>query len=318
LYDAAFYNQRLTEKHAFEEVMSTHDHGHAQGDVHEEAHTGPIKTPSQVLWASIASFVIPIFVIIGLVYFVVSGFKPQAGAVDAEKAIANRIAKVGSIQIKDAATPLKAGEDVYKAQCVACHGAGVGGAPKFGDAAAWSARIKTGYEALLTSALKGKGTMGAQGGGDFEDAEIGRAVVYMTNAAGAKFAVPERAAAPTAAATAATGTATADPVAAAATAAAAQVAAALASAKPVAVDKSAIGKALYEQACTACHAAGIAGAPKFGDKAAWAARAKEGVKHLTEQVIKGKGVMPAGGGSPAGTSPADIQAAVEYMLAAAK
>jgi cytochrome c5 len=253
------------------------------------------------------------------VYFVVSAFKPQAGAVDTEKAVAQRIAKVGSIQIKDAATPLKAGEDVYKAQCLACHGAGIGGAPKFGDAAAWSARIKTGYEALLTSALKGKGTMGAQGGGDFEDAEIGRAVVYMTNAAGAKFAVPERVTAPVAAASAVASAAAPDAGAAGVTAAAAQVAAALASAKPAAAaDKATVGKALYEQACTVCHAAGIAGAPKFGDKAAWASRAKEGVKHLTEQVIKGKGAMAAGGGSPAGTSPADIQAAVEYMLAAAK
>jgi hypothetical protein len=44
---------------------------------------------------------------------------------------------------------------------------------------------------LLTSALKGKGAMGAQGGGDFEDAEIGRAVVYMANASGGKLAEPK-------------------------------------------------------------------------------------------------------------------------------
>jgi hypothetical protein len=50
--------------------------------------------------------------------------------------------------------------------------------------------VKTGYEALLTSALKGKGAMGAQGGGDFSDLEIGRAVVYMANQGGAKFAEP--------------------------------------------------------------------------------------------------------------------------------
>jgi cytochrome c5 len=55
---------------------------------------------------------------------------------------------------------------------------------------AWGARIATGYEALLTSALKGKGAMGAQGGGAFSDYEIGRAVVHMANAAGGKFAEP--------------------------------------------------------------------------------------------------------------------------------
>jgi cytochrome c5 len=70
--------------------------------------------------------------------------------------------------------------------------AGAAGAPKFGDAGAWGARIAKGYDTLLTSALKGKGAMGAQGGGDFEDFEIGRAVVHMTNAAGGKFAMPKQ------------------------------------------------------------------------------------------------------------------------------
>ena len=52
-------------------------------------------------------------------------------------------------------------------------------------------RIKTGYEALLNSALKGKNAMGAQGGGDYSDLEIGRAVVHLTSAAGGKFKEPE-------------------------------------------------------------------------------------------------------------------------------
>jgi cytochrome c5 len=166
---------------------------------HEEAHTGPIKTPSQVLWASLFSLVLPIFIIIGLVYFVTSGAKPGAGTVNMEKTVAERIQKVGMVEIRDANRPLKAGEEVYKAQCAACHAVGAAGAPKFGDAGAWGARIKTGYESLLNSALKGKGAMGAQGGGDFADTEIGRAVVYMTNAAGGKFAEPQAPAAPVAA-----------------------------------------------------------------------------------------------------------------------
>ena len=74
------------------------------------------------------------------------------------------------------------------------------GAPKFGDAGAWAARIGQGYDALLTSALKGKGAMGAQGGGAFEDLEIGRAVVYMANKAGGSLPEPQ---APAAAAEAA-------------------------------------------------------------------------------------------------------------------
>ncbi len=290
--------------------MSTQDGAHS----HEEDHTGPIKTPSQVLWVSFASIVVPIAIIIALVYYVVSGNQPAAGAVDVEKATAARIAKVGTVEIRDANRPLKAGEEVYKAQCLACHAAGAAGAPKLGDVAAWGARIKTGYEALLTSSLKGKGAMGAQGGGDFDDLEIGRAVVYMANAAGAKFAEPQRAAV----ASVATVAPAADSGAAAQTAAT-QVAAALASVKVAAApaDTAAIGQALYKQACTVCHAAGVAGAPKSGDKVAWAARIKTGVPALVASVIKGKGAMPPRGGA-GGASDAEIKAAVEYMVAQAK
>jgi cytochrome c5 len=165
---------------------------------HDEHHTGPIKTPGQFLATVIYSFVVPVFVIIGLVYYVVSENKPAAGAVDMEKAISTRIAKVGTVEIRDANRELKSGEDVFKAQCAACHATGAAGAPKLGDAGAWGARLKSGYEALLGSALKGKGAMGAQGGGDFDDVEIGRAVVYMANNSGAKFAEPQKAAAPAA------------------------------------------------------------------------------------------------------------------------
>ena len=176
-------------------------------DQHEEDHTGPVKTPKQFATLALFSLVLPIFMIIGLVYYVVNDARPAGisatadksqmalgGLTDKErtKALEVRIQKVGRVEIRDADRPLKAGEEVYKAQCLACHAAGVAGSPKFGDAGAWGARIKTGYEALLTSALKGKGAMGAQGGGDYEDTEIGRAVVYMANAAGGKFAEPQK------------------------------------------------------------------------------------------------------------------------------
>ena len=176
----------------FEDAMSEKNHAQAHED-----HTGPVKTPMQMLLLSFFSFVIPIFVIIGLVYFVTSANKEAPGAENAQKAVAMRIQKVGSVEVRDANRPLKLGEEVYKAQCTACHAAGAAGAPKFGDAAAWGPRIKTGYAALMNSSLKGKGAMGAQGGGDFSDIEIGRAVAFMANAAGAKF---EEAKAPAAAA----------------------------------------------------------------------------------------------------------------------
>ena len=290
--------------------MSDHAHEH---------HTGPIKTPTQLLWTSFFAFVAPIFIIIGLVYYVVSANKPAAGAVDMEQAIAQRIQRVGTVELRDANRPLASGESVYTAQCAACHAAGLAGAPKFGDAAAWGPRIATGYEALLTSALKGKGAMGAQGGGAFRDAEIGRAVVHLANAAGGKFPEPQAPAPAAAAAPAAAPAAAAPAPSPAAVVAAAPVAAAPAAAAPApasATVAAGAGEALYKQACAVCHVAGVAGAPKFGDKAAWAPRVGAGLDALTATVIKGKGAMPPKGGS---TAPdADIKAAVQYMLNAVK
>ncbi len=292
--------------------MSDHEH---------DSHTGPIKTPAQLLWTSFFSFVAPIFIIIGLVYYVTSGDKPAAGAVDPELATAIRIERVGSVELRDANRPLAAGGEVYAAQCAACHAAGVVGAPKFGDAAAWAPRIGQGYDLLLTHALKGKGAMAAQGGGAFSDVEIGRAVVHMANAGGAKFAEPAAPAAVGAEGAApAADTAAATPVVEAAPAAipavVAEAPAAMAATAPTATVAAGAGEALYKQACSVCHVAGVAGAPKFGDKAAWAPRVALGLDALTASAIKGKGAMPPKGGSTA--SEADIKAAVSFMLAAVK
>lgn len=110
-----------------------------------------------------------------------------------QQAIAARIQKVGvvDIRVSDANRPLAGGEDVYKAVCAACHATGVTGAPKFGDAGEWAPRLGQGAEALLASALKGKGAMPPQGGGNFRDVEIHRAMVYMVNSAGGKLEEPE-------------------------------------------------------------------------------------------------------------------------------
>ena len=77
------------------------------------------------------------------------------------------------------------------------------------------------------------------------------------------------------------------------------------------------GKKTYETVCFACHGAGVAGAPKFGDKAAWAPRVARGKDALHASALKGKGAMPPKGGNPA-LSDADVAAAVDYMVAAAK
>jgi cytochrome c5 len=166
---------------------------HDSHDAHDEGHTGPIKTPKQLAWAVLASFIIPILGAMMLANFVSTGTRPGAGStVGDAKAVAARLKPVGFSEVKDVNDPaaMKTGVQVYSAQCAACHTAGVANSPKLGDVAAWAPRLKTGYDTLVTSALKGKGAMGAQGGGDYSDFEIARAVVHMTNAAGGTFAEP--------------------------------------------------------------------------------------------------------------------------------
>ncbi len=81
------------------------------------------------------------------------------------------------------------------------------------------------------------------------------------------------------------------------------------------------GKATYDGTCAVCHGAGIAGAPKFGDKAVWAPHIAKGIDTLHTHALKGfqgkTGVMPAKGGN-AGLSDADVKAAVDYMVSKSK
>ena len=83
------------------------------------------------------------------------------------------------------------------------------------------------------------------------------------------------------------------------------------------VAMAADGKAVYEKTCVACHATGVANAPKFGDKAAWAPRIATGKAALVASVTNGKNAMPPKAGNPALTAD-EISAAVDYMTAAAK
>lgn len=77
------------------------------------------------------------------------------------------------------------------------------------------------------------------------------------------------------------------------------------------------GKAVYTQVCAACHAAGLAGAPKLGDKTAWASRVSAGSQAMLASVMKGKGAMPPKAGN-ASLSDADAKAALDYMLSQVK
>jgi cytochrome c5 len=282
-----------------------------QSTAHTEEHESPIKTPKQLIVTVVLSFVIPIIVIIMLASYVASGFKPNAGA-DAQtpEAIAERIAPVARLELVDANAPkvFKTGEQVYNMACAACHAAGVAGAPKFADAGAWTGRLAQGFDTLLKHSLEGFKAMPAKGGNpNLDDHEVALAVVYMANAAGGKFKEPE---APKPAESAEPAAAAAAPVVVAAAPAPAPAAAAPAAAT---ID----GQKVYQQACTACHAAGVAGAPKSGDKAAWAPRIAKGIDALTASVVKGLGAMPPKGGLAA-ASEAELRAAVEYMVSQAK
>jgi cytochrome c5 len=77
------------------------------------------------------------------------------------------------------------------------------------------------------------------------------------------------------------------------------------------------GKAVYESTCVACHASGVANAPKLGDKAAWGPRLTGGKAALLASVKGGKGAMPPKAGNAALTD-AEISDAIDFMLAAVK
>ncbi|GAB3407490.1 c-type cytochrome [Massilia agilis] len=290
-------------------------------DEHKE-HQSFIRTPKQLIAVVAGFFLVIIIGIILLVTYATSSKLTGAGTESqSPEAVAQRIQPVAEqgYTLKDTNAPkvLQTGEAIYNTTCAACHGTGAAGAPKFGDAGAWGARIAQGFDTLVQHATQGIRAMPAKGGNpDLSDVEVARAVAYMANKAGANFKEPE---APAGAAAAASAPAEAAPAASAPAAAAAPAAAPAAAAQPKAASADA-GKALYSSTCQACHGAGIAGAPKFGDKAAWAARIKQGSNVLYDHAIKGfqgkAGVMPPKGGSTA--SDDEVKAAVDYMAAAAK
>ena len=81
------------------------------------------------------------------------------------------------------------------------------------------------------------------------------------------------------------------------------------------------GRKVYEGLCQACHATGVAGAPKTGDKGAWGSRIAQGRDTLFKHAIGGftgkSGAMPAKGGNPA-LSDDEVKAAVEHMIGLSK
>lgn len=296
-----------------------------------------VRTPKQLIGVVAGFFLVIVIGIILLVSFVTNDKLEGAGTDSlGPEAVAQRLRPVAEegFVLRDANAPkvLQSGSAVYTAVCAACHTSGAAGAPKIGVAGDWTARLAQGYDTVVKHAIEGIRAMPAKGGNpDLDNVEVERAVVYLANQSGAKFKEP---AVPAPAATPAAGTDTAAPASAnmATAAPAASVAPAAAPAAPTApaapaapapaasLASAEVGKALYNSACLACHGAGIAGAPKLGDKANWSPRIAQGNAVLYEHAIKGyqgkSGVMPPKGGS---TAPdADVKAAVDYMVASSR
>lgn len=172
----------------------------------------------------------------------------------------------------------RSGEQIYKAVCGACHEAGVAGAPKMGDKAAWAARIGVGLDMLVKSAKAGKNAMPPKGGSDATDEELARTIAYMANKSGAAFKAPPPG-------------------------------------EKLASVSERSGEQIAKSVCLKCHEAGDKGAPKISDKAAWSQRGSKGVDALTTSVIRGHGNMPARGGL-ADLTDAEVKSAITYLFKA--
>jgi len=288
-------------------------------DDHDD-HSSPIKTPKQLITVVVLAFVVPIAMIVLLVNYVTGGKHGEdpAGVTLEAKAVNDRIAPVAAYNLKDPNAPkvYLTGEQLFTQVCAACHATGAAGAPKLGDNAAWGPRIGQGLDGLFNSVANGKGAMPKRAGtlpDDVSDYELKLGIVYMVDKSGGTLTPP---AAPPASAPATT--VAAAPAAATGAAPMAPVVIpppAAAAAAPATADA---GKALFESTCQVCHGAGIAGSPKFGDKAAWAPRIATGLPALYQSALKGKGAMPPRGTAPATVSDDQIKAAVQYMVNAAK
>ena len=166
---------------------------------HDE-HSSFIKTPKQLIIVVLLSFLVPVLGIVLLVQLVIDRPTADPSALTPE-AVAARIHPVGRVVFADSPEAAKEGaapsapapaavaqsgppdgKKIYEGTCIACHGTGAAGAPKFGDKAAWAPRIATGMDTLLNVALHGKGAMPPKGGNAaLSEADIRATIEYMVS-----------------------------------------------------------------------------------------------------------------------------------------
>ena len=309
-----------------------------------DEHTSPIKTPKQLAIVLVLAFLVPIALFLLLSQLVTGVRHDDTG--ETEAMVLARIKPVGEVTLAGATAARASmnGEQVFGAVCKTCHEAGIAGAPKVGDKAAWAGPIKKGYETLVQHALNGfqepGKVMPPRGGNpDLSDVEVERAVVYMANRSGANFKEPAATtpatAAPAAAAAAVPASAApAAPAPGASSAAAPATATSTVSAAPPAAAAAApatkagaaldlaSGQAMMQKdGCAACHAVDktIVGpaynqvAAKYrGDKTA-AARLEQKVK-TGGSGVWGPVPMPPNSAVP----DADIKVLVSWILTLGK
>ncbi len=173
------------------------------------------------------------------------------------------------------AKPERSGKEVVQEVCAACHGTGVNGAPRIGDAKAWGPRYSRGLSSLEKSAIEGVRKMPSHGGQmSLTNLELERAISYMVNQSGGHWTEPiDRTNLP----------------------------------------PPRSGKFIVETQCAKCHREGVGGAPRIGDSAEWIRRAQLGFDSLVRSAIAGHGGMPPRGGK-ADLTDTELQLAVTYMF----
>ncbi len=155
-----------------------------------------MDTTSDKKFLMVFAVVMAVLTVIGVSVAIIANvagsldYKKSSGQV---KLAAERIAPVGKVNLaSEAGTQTVAvveeddGEDdpeaLYNVACAACHAAGVAGAPKFADVAAWDPRLNKGFETLVNNAINGIGVMPARGGSSLSDEQIEATVEYMLDA----------------------------------------------------------------------------------------------------------------------------------------
>jgi cytochrome c5 len=169
------------------------------------------------------------------------------------------------------------GAATYDNYCSGCHASGAGGAPRFGDKAAWDVVMKSGKDKVYDNAIHGINGMPAKGTcGSCTDDQIKQAVDYMLKGPGTTGAAMEVL-------------------------------------PPVPKLTMADGKRIYETSCSSCHAEGTNGAPRFGDMTQWETTINAGFIDAYENIITGRHNHPVNAGCPT-CSDAEIKAALKYVM----